>query len=177
MGFANNLKKLTKGLSFGLKFNTSLGKQNILYTLLGVEIDNITFSSLSLFMPTIILSLQTQRLSIEATTRCFTLSFEPWTTDRKRVNAGKGFQLVFGSSSNNNASLSVITAHQKKKRVDHAYHARNLLKNRLNNAILIMLILENILLESMVLEIRRNLLFLFTLKLFYLYQYRDLNLF
>ena len=70
-GFARSFKKISKGLGFELDLRTSNRKQDILYTSLG-EIDvNVTITSLSLFIPQIIPSHETQSYFNEAISRNF----------------------------------------------------------------------------------------------------------
>ena len=73
----------------------------------------------------------------EAITKNFALSFEPWTTDRKPVKTGKEFKLDFSSSSNINAPISLIAAHQKTQHIDPASTTNpraKLPNNRFTNA-------------------------------------------
>ena len=46
----------------------------------------------------------------------FTLSFDSWTSDRKRVNTGLEFQVDIGSAQNVNSPKYLIVAHQTANR-------------------------------------------------------------
>ena len=70
----------------------------------------VTFSSLSVYKPTIIPSLETLRMLGETIMKPFKFSFESWTTNRKTDTTGRRFQLNIGSSSNSIALLQLLTA-------------------------------------------------------------------
>ena len=53
---------------------------------------NITMNSVSLFVPQIIPSPETQVFFNKANSKSFTLTNESWTTDRKPVDTAKEFQ-------------------------------------------------------------------------------------
>ena len=59
-GFCKSFKKITKGLGFELDLQTSNRKQDILYTNLGDNDVNVTINSISLYIPQIIPSPETQ---------------------------------------------------------------------------------------------------------------------
>ena len=59
-GFARSLKKITKGLGFELDLRTSNRKQEFLYTTLDDNDVSVTINSISLFVPQIIPSPETQ---------------------------------------------------------------------------------------------------------------------
>ena len=134
-GFARSFKKITKGLGFELDLRTSNRKRDILYTTLDDDDVNVTINSISLFIPQLIPSPETQVIFNEAISQTFTLSYEPWTTDRKPVDTAREFQLDISSASNINSPLYLIAAHQKTQRPDPANPAKNLSNNRFNNAI------------------------------------------
>ena len=134
-GFARSFKKITKGLGFELDLRTSNRKQDILSTTLGDNDVNVTINSISLFIPQIIPSPETQVYFNEAISKTFSLSFESWTTDRKPVDTAREFQIDISSASNINSPLYLIAAHQKTQRPDPANPANNLSNNRINNAI------------------------------------------
>ena len=90
-------KKITKGLGFELDLRTSKRKQDILYsTLLDNEV-NVTINSISLFVPQIIPSPETQYIINEAISKTFSLLSESWTTDRKPVDTAEEFQIDISS--------------------------------------------------------------------------------
>ena len=134
-GFAKSFKKITKGLGFELDLRTSNRKRDILYTTLNDDDVNVTINSISLFIPQLIPSPETQVIFNEAISQTFTLSYESWTTDRKPVDTAREFQLDISSASNINSPLYLIAAHQKTQRADPANPANNLSNNRFNNAI------------------------------------------
>ena len=134
-GFARSFKKITKGLGFELDLRTSNRKRDILYTTLDDDDVNVTINNISLFIPQLIPSPETQVIFNEAISQTFTLSYESWTTDRKPVDTAREFQLDISSASNINSPLYLIAAHQKTQRPDPANPANNLSNNRFNNAI------------------------------------------
>ena len=134
-GFARSFKKITKGLGFELDFRTSNRKRDILYTTLDDEDVNVTINSISLYIPQLIPSPETQVVFNEAISQTFTLSYESWTTDRKPVDTAREFQVDISSGSNINSPLYLIAAHQKTQRPNPANPANNLPNNRFNNAI------------------------------------------
>ena len=102
---------------------------------MGVNDVNVTINSISLFIPQIIPSRETQVYFNEAFSKTFTLSFESWTTDRKPVDTAREFQIDISSASNINTPLYLIAAHEKTQRPDPANPANKLSNNRFNNAI------------------------------------------
>ena len=134
-GFARSFKKITKGLSFELDLRTSNKKRDNLYTTLGDKDVNVTIKSISLFIPQIIPSPETQVKVNESISKTFTLSYESWTTDSKLVNAANKFQIDISSASNINSPLYLLAVHQLTQRVDPDDDTRILSKNRFNNAI------------------------------------------
>ena len=134
-GFCRSFKKISKGLGFELDLRTSTRKQDILYTTLGDNEVKVTINSISLFIPPIIPSPETQVIFNEAISQTFTLSYESWTTDRKPVDTAREFQVDISSASNINSPLYLIAAHQKTQRPDPANPAKNLPNNRFNNSI------------------------------------------
>ena len=134
-GFARSFKKITKGLGFELDLRTSNRKRDILYTTLDDDDVNVTINSISLFIPQITPSPETQVIFNEAISQTFTLSYESWTTDRKPVDTAREFQVDISSASNINSPLYLIAAHQKTQRTDPANPANILSNNRFNNAI------------------------------------------
>ena len=134
-GFARSFKKIRKGLGLELDLRTSTRKRDFLYTTLDDDDVNVTINSISLFIPQLIPSPETQVIFNEAISQTFTLSYESWTTDRKPVDTAREFQLDISSASNINSPLYLIAAHQKTQRADPVNPASNLSNNRFNNAI------------------------------------------
>ena len=134
IGFAKSFKK-TKGLGFELVLRTSNRKRDILYTTLDDNNVNVTINSISLFIPQIIPSPETQVIFNEAISETFSLSFESWTTDRKPVDTAREFQIDISSASNIKSPLYLTAAHQKTQRPDPANPANNLPNNIFNIAI------------------------------------------
>ena len=134
-GFARLFTRITKGLGFELDLRTSNRKQDILYTTLADNNVNVTNISISLFVPQIVPSPETQVIFNEAISKTFTLSYEFWTTDRKPVDTAREFQVDISSASNINSPLYRIAAYQKTQRPDPANPANNLSNNRFKNAI------------------------------------------
>ena len=134
-GFARSFKNITKRLGFELDLQTSDRKRDILYTTLNDDDVNVTINSISLFIPQLKPSPETQVIFNEAFLQTFTLSYESWTTDRKPVDTAREFQVDISSASNINSPLCLIAAQQKTQRPDPANPANNLYNNRFNNAI------------------------------------------
>ena len=134
-GLARSFKKITKGLGFELDLRTSNRKQDILNTTLGANYVNVTVKSISLFIPQIIPSPETQYIFNEAISKVLSLSYESWTTDRKRVDTAREFEIDISSASNINSPLYLIAAHQNTQRLDPAEATRNLSINRFHFAI------------------------------------------
>ena len=62
----------------------------------------------------------------EDITKCFSISYESWTTDRKLVDTAKEVQIDISSASNINSPLYLISAEQKTQRTDPADGTKNL---------------------------------------------------
>ena len=90
---------------------TSKRKRDILYTTLGDDDVNVAIKKISLFIPRIIPSPETQVFLNEAFSKTLTISYESWTTDRKPVNTAKEFQIDISRASNVNSPLHLLTAH------------------------------------------------------------------
>ena len=86
-GFCESFKKITKGLAFELDLRTSREnhlrnrERNILYTTLGDDDVKVTINNISLFIPQIKPTPETQVYFNEAISETFALSYESWTTD------------------------------------------------------------------------------------------------
>ena len=106
-----------------------------MYTTLDDNDVNVTINSISLFVPQIKPSPETQVIFNEAVSKTFTLSYETWTTDRKPVDTAREFQVDISSASNIDSPLYLIAAHQKTQRSDPANPANILSNNRFNNAL------------------------------------------
>ena len=131
----DRLKKITKRLGFEQDLRMSKSKRDILFTILDDNDVNVIIISSSLFIPQIKPSPETQVIFNEAISKTFTLSYEPWTTDRKPVDTAREIQRDISSASNIISPLYVMAAHQKTQRPVPAIPANNLLNNRFNNAI------------------------------------------
>ena len=70
-GFARSFKKITKGLGIEIDLRTSNRKQDFLYTTLDDNDVNVTINSISLFIPQIIPSPETQYIFNEAISNIF----------------------------------------------------------------------------------------------------------
>ena len=134
-GFAKSFEKITKGLGFELKLRTSNRKRDISFTNLVDDDVNGTINNISLFIPQIIPSPETQVNFNESISKTFTSSYESWTTDQKPVDTAKEFQTDISSAANINSPLYLTAAHQKTQRPDPADHTINIPNKRFNNAI------------------------------------------
>ena len=133
-GSGKSFKKITKELGFELHLQTSNRKRDILYTTLGYDDVIVTINNISLFIPQIIPSPESQVYFKKGISKTFTLSYESWTTDQKPVDTANEFQINVISASNNNSPLYLIAAHQKIQRPDPADLTINLPNNKFNNA-------------------------------------------
>ena len=134
LGFARSFKKITKVLGFESDLRTTHRKPDILYTTLGDNDVNVTISSISLFVPQVIPSTETQYIINEAISKTFSLSYESCTTDCKPADTARDIQIDISSESIINFPFYPIAAHQKTQRPDPANPANNLSNNRFNNA-------------------------------------------
>ena len=98
-GFCKSFMEKPKCLGFEMDLRTSNRKQSILYTTSGDNDVNFTINSISLFIPQIISSPDTQVHFNEANSKSLTLSNESWSTDRKPVDTAKEFQVDIDSAS------------------------------------------------------------------------------
>ena len=114
---------------------TSNRKQDILYTTLDDNDVIVTLKSISLFIPQIIPSPETQVIFNESISKTFSLSYESWTTDCKPVDTAREFKVDISTASNIKCPLYLIAAHQKTQRPDPANPANKLSNKRFNNAI------------------------------------------
>ena len=88
-GFARSFKKIRKGLGFELDLRTSNRKRDILCATLDDDDVNVTINSISLFIPQLIPSPETQAIFNQAISQTFTLSYESWIADRKQVDTAR----------------------------------------------------------------------------------------
>ena len=119
-GFCKSFKQTNKGLGFELDLRTSNRKRDIFYTILGDEDVNVTINNISLLVPQIIPSPETQVHFNEDISNLFTLSYEPGTTDQKPVDTAKDFRIVFSSTTSFKSPLHLIAAHHLTERPDPA---------------------------------------------------------
>ena len=112
-GFCKSYKKITKGRGFELVLRTRNRKQDFIYTALRDKYVNVTVNSISLIIPQITPSPETQVHFNEGISQYLTLSYESWTTDRKPVDASEEFQVDLSSASNINSPLYSTVADQK----------------------------------------------------------------
>ena len=134
-GFCRSFKKISESHGFALDSRTSNRKQDILCTIPGDNDVNVTIKSISLFIPQIIPSPETQVIFNDDISKFFSLSYESWTTDRKPGDTARELQIDILSASTINSPLCLIAAHQKTQRAELADPANNLSNNRFNNAI------------------------------------------
>ena len=95
-GFCKSLEKITNGIGFHLNSQTG-DLQELICTTIGVDI-NITINSFYLYVRILIPDQETQGMFHESFKNSFTLTFDFWTTDRKKVDTGREYQLDVGSS-------------------------------------------------------------------------------
>ena len=129
-GFCKTFEKITKGLGFEIQLKTSKKKQNIIYTTIEGNDVIVTISSIYLYIPSLVPSVEQQQIFNESIRESFILSFDSWVTDRKPVNTGNEYQLDIGSAPNINIPLYLIVAHQKTPRETPARPP-----NQFNNAV------------------------------------------
>ena len=115
-GFRNLFRKIEKCLGLELQLRTSKGKQNFIYTILGVNAVNVTFNKLFLYIPRFVPSSEQQRNLNESNKSGFTLSFDWGVSDRISVNTDNEYQLDIGSASIINVPSYLIAAHKKTQR-------------------------------------------------------------
>ena len=80
-GICKTFKKVTKILCFVITFKTAK-LQDIIYTSMVDDI-NVTINSLSLYIPNLIPSVETQLMFNEATQNNYKISFDEWYTERR----------------------------------------------------------------------------------------------
>ena len=91
--FCNTFEKLTKDLDFNMTFETNELKKKLYTTLPEFLIIRVTFDKLHLYVPNFIPGPERQVKINDSIEKSFTQSFDCWTTDRKVVNTGFGYQL------------------------------------------------------------------------------------
>ena len=108
-GFWKTLRKVTKNLGFYIMFKTN-DLQEIVYTSMVDDI-NETINSLYLYIPNLILSVETQVMFIEVTQNIYKISFNEWYTER-RLLSELSFQHDTGSAQQVKSPKYLINAHQ-----------------------------------------------------------------
>ena len=108
-GFCKTFKKVTKNLGFHIMFKTA-NLQDIIYTSMADDID-VTINSLYLFIPNLILSVETQLMFNESTQKNYKISFDEWYTER-RIISDLLVQHDIGSAQNVIQPKYLICAHQ-----------------------------------------------------------------
>ena len=83
-GFCKTFKKVTKNFGFHLMFKTANLQDNI-YTSMADDID-VTINSLYLYVPNLILSVETQLLFNNATQNKYKISFDEWYSERRIIS-------------------------------------------------------------------------------------------
>ena len=101
------------GFHLMLKTNDS---QDIIYTSMDDDI-NVSISNLSLFLPDLIPSVQTQLMFNEATQKKYKIAFDEWYTER-RVISNTIAQHHIASAQEVNSPKYLICAHQTKDKRD-----------------------------------------------------------
>ena len=90
--------------------------QDIIYTSMDDDRD-VTLTSLYLFMPNLIPSVETQLMFNEATQNNYKISFDEWYTER-RVISDMILKLDIGSAQQDNSPKYLICGHQTKDRTN-----------------------------------------------------------
>ena len=121
-GFCKTFKKVTKNLGFHLTFTTN-DLQNFIYSSMVDDI-NVTINNLYLYLPNLILSVETQVMFNEATQNIYEISYDEYFTER-RVISDMICQLDIGSSQNVQSPKYLIGAHQTRTRADTANKNNN----------------------------------------------------
>ena len=99
---------------------TSRMKQSNIHTTSGVDDIKVRIRSLHLCIPTLNPNAQTQLFFNESFRKSFTLSFDPWSTDKKSVKTGNEYQLDVESALNVNSLLYIFLINQHTKRKNPA---------------------------------------------------------
>ena len=115
IGVCKTFKKVHKNLGFHLMLKTN-DLQDIIYTSMDDDI-NVTISTLYLFVPILIPSLESQLMFIEATQNNYNLSSDEWYTER-RVISDMIVQHDIGSAQQVNSPRYLICSHQTKDRTN-----------------------------------------------------------
>ena len=113
-GFCKSFKQVTKTLGFLFLFKTA-DLQDVTYTSLADAI-NVTFKYLYLFIPNLILSVETQLMFNEATQNNYKISYDDWYTERRVISdllVQHDIELAHQVKSPNYK----ISAHQPKDRI------------------------------------------------------------
>ena len=154
-GFCESFEIISKSLRFELELRFSNRKQDILSSTLTDNVVNDEIANLSLYIPTIFPSPETQRMFNEAPTKNFILSYESLTTDRKPIDKYREFQVDIFSASNIHSPLYLISPHQRLQRPGPAARAIIFSYNRFNNAFFANVDVKNTMLRLMELDIQK----------------------
>ena len=122
-GFCKTFRKVTKSLGFHLMFKTN-DLQNIIYSSMADDI-NVTINNLYLYLPNLILSVETQVMINEATQNAYKISYDEYFTER-RVISNQITQLDTVSSQKVNSPKYLVGAHQTRARADTANKNNNI---------------------------------------------------
>ena len=136
-GFCRTFKKVTKILVFHQMFKTK-DLKNIIYTSMADDII-VTINNLYLYVPNLILSVETQVMFNEATQNYIKIPYDEYYTER-RIISDMITQAEIGSSQEINSPLYLIGAQQKRSRADTA-------NKKIISLCLLILIFGNILLR------------------------------
>ena len=123
-GFCRTLKKITKKSEFHITFKTA-DLQVIFHTILRNGI-KVIFDKLFLFVPIFIPNVETQMIFIDSNKNSFTLSFDSWSTDRKKIDTHFYYQVDIGSALNINSPKYLKVAHPTAARIGVANKAKNI---------------------------------------------------
>ena len=99
--FCKTFKRITKNLGFHLTFKTN-DLQNVIFTTMANDI-NVTINSLYLFVPITTPNRETQRMFNESIKINYTITFDSWYTERKKVTEGGELQVDIASSQSTNS--------------------------------------------------------------------------
>ena len=108
-GFCKTFKKVTITLDFHFTFKTA-NLQDIIYSSMADGI-NMTINSLYLYIPNLILRVETQLMFNEASQNNYKISFDEWYTER-RIKSDLLIQHDIGSAQNVIQPKYLICAHQ-----------------------------------------------------------------
>ena len=114
-GFCKTIEKVTKNLGFHLTLKTA-NLQNLFYTALADAVEvNVKFNSLSLYVPSVILSTETQLLFNESIQNNYRIFCDEWYTE-SRIVTDQVYQFDNGRAQSVNSPKNLICAHQSEDR-------------------------------------------------------------